>query len=465
MPISTLTKNFTALLVSNFAVQLIRLFTVALIARRLGNSYFGIYNYITLLVIYGFIVTEFGLKNLAIREMAQGRGSRDLIEKIIKLRLLLATFGCLAVAALCAFAFRSFEFLGPSLFFALSLFFDAALVDFVLISHEKLAVQAWGNVIQAGFFGIGCFWMVRSSQDFSKLALLFSASHGLWAGYLYWKSRIFIKNLPVKALENLWNIGRGGAPFLVAQLLNTILYSMDLLLLGQFHYQQWLGDYSAALKILSIPTGIIAAMLSAVQPRLARHSEDFFSSHSLTLISGTTRFIWVMVAPAVLGCWFFGDTLVFWILGPGFPRAAEILRPLSLAFGLFSLALVPLHTLMVSSQTRVFLRIIGTGFCVSAVVIGAILYAGRPQWVPWAMVGIQAMQVILAWQPFRFLGLLSREEPRTLLLPAMLLAFSLSASATQPGMLRFTLAAASYVGGLLIMKIWTRPWFVAILKN
>src|SRR5438105_3454764 len=113
MKLSLLGRNFVALVSSNFLIQLVRFLTIAWLARRLGNQVFGAYNYVILLVTYGFVVVEFGLKNVALREIAQGRGSKNLVRQILKVRAALAAVGFVVVMGLATLAFPAGKYFLP----------------------------------------------------------------------------------------------------------------------------------------------------------------------------------------------------------------------------------------------------------------------------------------------------------------------------------------------------------------
>jgi O-antigen/teichoic acid export membrane protein len=465
MKISRLGQNFAALVSSNFAIQLVRFLTIAWLARRLGSQVFGVYNYIVLIVTYGFVVVEFGLKNVALREIAQGRGSKNLVKQILKVRALLALVGFVVVVCLTTLAFPKGEYFLPSIFLALSLFVDAFLLDFVVIAQEKLVAQAIGNVAQALFLYVGCVFLVHSENDFLILSELYLASHVLWILIFLIAGKPFSVLPENKNYEdNIFKTAMIGIPFLLAQFLGTVQSSMDLFLLGQFHFDQWLGDYSAALKILAVSLGIINALVAAVQPRLARESHDLNSPVLRNLVYSTTRLVWIILAPTLVGCWFFGDTLVLWVFGTQFTQAAALLKPLSLAFGFFCLGLAPMHALFISTATQKLVKTMVANCFLSFLIITCLLATGNPQYVPWGMVVTQCFYMCAAWRAVGIWGFLSKEELKILLFPICLMIFPLlSPQSWISPVQRFSLSAFGYFLGLGAMRIWTRPWFIAIL--
>ncbi len=465
MGTSLVARNFISLLGSNFIVQGLRFLTVALLARRLGNELFGVYNYLILLASYGFTIVEFGLKNLAIREFAQKRGSGQFLGQIFKLRLIFSGMAGIAVILFAKQAFPAGEFLQGATYFALSLVVDVFLVDFLVIAQERLALQAWSNMAHALTLFLGSYFLVHSPQDFLLTSEIFFVSHIVWVGLLFVSAKPLDKNNGTSSQTSMAVLVTAALPFFIAQILGGFQYSMDLLLLGQFHYQSWLGDYSAAIKILSIPLGVINALVMAIQPKLARESHNLNSPEMQTVVVNSTCLIAVILAPTIIISWLFGEQLVFWLFGSQFIQSGQLLRPLSLALSLFCLGLAPMHGLFVSFRSRTMIKIASANFSVSLITVFIILILGKPQWVPWGMLIVQGFYLISAWRPYGFgIGFMA-DEFYFLALPLCLLAIPLLAPSALPAWFKFLMATAGYLSGLTYAKIWRKPWFISVLSR
>jgi O-antigen/teichoic acid export membrane protein len=176
--------------------------------------------------------------------------------------------------------------------------------------------------------------------------------------------------------------------------------STDFLLLGQFHYSERLGPYSAAMKILSIPQGIIFALISAMYPRFARYSEDLLSQDMRETLMSTTRLIWIILVPMVIGSCIFGDQLILWFFGPHYIGAGRILKPLSFAYAFYFLGLAPMSAILLSHKTSKMIRISLLNLTISFGSALLVLLFGKPDLLPWAMVFAQAFFMIASWRPF-----------------------------------------------------------------
>ena len=455
-----------AALVSNFGVQGLRFFTMTLLARRLGLHLFGVYNYLLLLLTYGFIVVEFGLKNLGIREIAQGRGSPKLIKQIFKIRLGFATVSTIVIVLLTGLAFPGGDLEWPSFFMGASLFIDALLLDYVLIAHEALVPQGLGNLGQAGFLFGACYFFVGGSQNFTSLTQFFFLSHIVWILILAVAARPYLQktNSSADAHRNAshgnrsWKTALMGSPFMISTLIAGILTSMDLLLLGQFHYDNWLGPYSAAMKILGLAMGLINSLLASIQPKLAKQSASLRSAETESLISSTTRFLWLFVAPTVAGCWLFGDQLVLWVFGSNFEKAGPLLKPLSLSFAFLTLSMAPFHLISVSHHTRQLLKIVIFNCLFSLLAVGGVLVLDKPQWVPWAMVLVEFCFLLSVWKWYGIWKVATPEDFKFLLIPMILLIIPLVIPNLGAAP-RFLEAAVGYGAGLFMMKVWKQTWF------
>jgi O-antigen/teichoic acid export membrane protein len=461
--ISLIAKNFTALLGSNFGVQALRFLTIIILARRLGSTVFGVYNYILLLWSIGFTLTEFGLKNLAIRELAQGKGSQRLITMLFKLRIFLGLVSTAVLIGVMHFAFSSDLYLFPTLLIASTLIIDGFLSDFLLIAEEKLVAQATANILQAGIFFVGSYFFIHGEKDLTKLAGIYFLSHVIWVSMFWYSAHRIKKNLPVSSVfdNNFRSISLGGLPFLIAQFVGSIQLGMDLLLMGQFHFENVLGDYSAALKITGIMLGVVNALMGAVQPRLAKHTHRFDSLEMHELVANTTRIVWVFVIPMILVCWLIGDELVMWFFGRKYLLAATFLRPLSISVSLFCLGLAPMHALFVARKSKTLIRIALFNCLISFLTISGILYLGRPDMVGWGMVFVQAAYFLSAWSLFKFRDILIFDDLKFLLVPTILMLFPIFLISQI--VIKVALIILAYAAGLALVKIWRRPWFKAIL--
>jgi hypothetical protein len=168
----------------------------------------------------------------------------------------------------------------------------------------------------------------------------------------------------------------------------------------------------------------------------------------------------------VLGCWFFGDTLVAWVFGVKFPLAHDFLRPLSLSFLFSCLALGPIQALTTSSKTKTLMRLVFGNAIFTFVAVSAALYFNKVMYVPWAMVCAQLVLMLSSWACFPNKTYILVEDARNLGLPAILMAAPLILGASHlPAVVVFALAAAGYVAGLAIVRIWRRPWMEAIVRG
>lgn len=389
-----LLANFASLLISNFSVQGLRFITVILLTRKLGPELFGVYNYLLMLVGLCAILVEFGLKNYGIREFALGFGSWSLIGKIFKIRVLIAVLSTLAVVLLTLQAFRSTGYIQTSLIFSASLFIDAFLIDFVAISQEKLHLQALGQMMQAGVYLLGIYLLLQNSVELSAIAAVFSISHIFWIGIYFFGID------SIKAKENgrirSKHVMMGAFPFLVAMILGTLQSQMDIFLLGQFHFSSILGDYSACLKLVSIPLGMVNSLMSSLQPRLARYSDN--REESIKILKQYIKPLFLFIALMNLTFFVFGENIIHLFFGDKYHEAAVYLSPLGLVTSAFILTLLPMHALFVSKKTKKLLQISVTNFILSFVVISLTLIWATPRELPWAMLIVQCFCGYQAWR-------------------------------------------------------------------
>lgn len=389
-------KNFTSLVGSNFAVQMMRFFTIILLTRKLGPELFGVYNYILVLISLCAILVEFGLKNYGVRQFSLGHGSWKLIGDIFKIRFVVSIVSILIVAGFTYSAFKSYSLMSVSTIFAMSLIVDSFLIDFVVISKEKLYLQAIAQLAQASAYLLCVYLILFKFNDLKWIAAAFSLSH-VFLVLIYF---LGVKNVPFRTehTEHIKTVFSKSIPYLVASIVVSIQYQLDILLLGQFHFNLILGDYSACLKLLSIPLAVVYSFYSAVLPRIAKLTE----SHTELLVLLKKYFKPVILFVLIMNFIFFiaGKELVYLFFGEKYKLAPLLVKPLAIAISFHILTILPMQALFLSKETGKLLKITILNFLVSCVAMSVVLFFNKPLWLPITVIFVQMTYCFQAWRHF-----------------------------------------------------------------
>jgi O-antigen/teichoic acid export membrane protein len=126
---------------------------------------------------------------------------------------------------------------------------------------------------------------------------------------------------------------RSSLPLGVASLLASLYFTIDLTLLGWLVRPQALGDYAAAVRILTVVVTIPGFIMAAGIPGLARHADD---REQLSRFAGTLAH-WIVSSalPLAVGVAIFAAPTILVLFGSPYLGAVPIIRILMLA-GLLS---------------------------------------------------------------------------------------------------------------------------------
>lgn len=123
----------------------------------------------------------------------------------------------------------------------------------------------------------------------------------------------------------------------------------DRFIVGKMFNAQYLGYYSFAMQLASIPTDKIVSIVNQVSfPVFSRYQEDSVRIREMYL--KTTKYISLLIAPLFFGGFFFGDEIIIALLG-------EKWAPIIFVFKLFCIAqfivsITAINSIIHSSQGR-----------------------------------------------------------------------------------------------------------------
>lgn len=268
-----LLKNFVKLFAGNVIGQLFFFFGLAYLARVLGPSGFGVWNFAQVLMLYLLRIGEFGLEVVGIRETSRNPTAvRSWIATAVSVRFVLALllFGLTLLASV-----SNLLPVGTSslvLISALAVFPMALLLEWVFEARQEVGIISIARILKGLLFFIGVFWLVSSSADVDTAAYLYVASLTL--------PGLIIFSIIVTRFGFDWtslNVRRGldalakSAPIGIATLLSQYSLSLATIVIGYCLSKEELGFFTAAHRIvLFLWAYIITSMHRILLPSLSR---------------------------------------------------------------------------------------------------------------------------------------------------------------------------------------------------
>jgi len=387
--LNTFFRNSLSRLLSQGAGKLSVFLWSMMLARRLNPEGFGAYMYIAAVTVMIGMISDYGLANLTIRDVARApAASERALTHTMALRTLLALFAYALYAGL-VFTLPGFDgVIEPALIFGLTIFTVSWINGYnaILNAREQLHWSSFMNALMplltltAGLLLLGMGWGLLGAA----VASVFAGAAVLAAEIsLFRAKRIgYSRSLSSSTIVDLL---RRSFPFFLVALLSTVNVSIDSVLLESLSGKQAVGLYSAAFKLLVSLMILPAAISDAVFPIWSRDAAGGSSPNRLAL-HRVLRWLFiagVLTAGVILAA---AEPLIRLLYGAEFIAAGPALRLLSLALVFMFLSAPLTVRLMVANRLRAVL--ITFALVVAANILGNLLLIPR-----WGLIGAAAVRL------------------------------------------------------------------------
>jgi O-antigen/teichoic acid export membrane protein len=146
---------------------------------------------------------------------------------------------------------------------------------------------------------------------------------------------------------------RMAIPLGIASLLSSMYFTIDQVLLGWLVSSRELGEYAAAVKLLSMVVAVPGFVMAAGIPALARHADDRVA---LSRFAGMlAHWLAVTALPLSIGLMVFAHPAVELVFGPAYSQSIGLLRILMVAATLSLVSNVLGNVLLSTNVIRVML--------------------------------------------------------------------------------------------------------------
>ena len=360
--------NTAAQVIGKAVTAVISIIIVKLLAMYLGTAGFGMYTTVYEFLAFFGIAADFGIFQIAVREMSRHPERREQIfSNVLSLRILLTGIS-MAAAASAVWLIPSYA--GTAIPMGVAI---ATLTTYFTLIHGTLSsvLQAdlriqWAVVAQVigKFAALGYMaWMVLyafpndPAVGFNHLLIAGIVGNGLMLVLTYFFTRRLIPVRLAWDWEYLRSIILKALPYGTAIILATIYFRIDVILLSIMKGPEEVGVYGVAMRILEnlqmIPVFFMNAALPVITRLLAdnrtklrkllQYSFDFLLMLALPMIAGgfvlAFPFIAIVASPD-----FLSD------ISSGFYGSDIALRVLLFAMGLAFLGNLFNYTLLAGNQ-------------------------------------------------------------------------------------------------------------------
>jgi O-antigen/teichoic acid export membrane protein len=389
-------RNVLAITLSDGIRRLIGFLTIALLARRVGTSYFGAINIGFTVLSYGLMLSSGGLTTFGARAIARGE-SPLIVNRIVSLRLAMSLAAFVIVAVVATVFVQNPVTSLLILLFSLSLFAQAVLVDWYFQGREDMRMIGVGRTASAVLYLAIVVLFVHTPGDVVLVAIAAVAGDMLAAGLL-------LSAMKRKEPEVRFAVDTGGWKSLFAQAFpigaGSVLahYSINLppIVIGIVLSNADVGLFGAASKLvffLLMLDRLVGMLLLPLSSRLHANNPALLASTLNTAL----RWMVVLALPVCIGGSLLAHAIVPLVFGAQFVGASTAFQILIWFFLLTMIMTVLTSALIATGREKTFGRLMSLSAVVYTVsiVIGTLLYG--IEGASAAVILSEALTVVVLW--------------------------------------------------------------------
>jgi PST family polysaccharide transporter len=310
-------------------MNVLSLFVVGYVARKLGKADFGIFNFVTNFTMIFYPIGVLGLNRLTIRDLAIVEYPQVYAEKMLASRAVSGLFAVgliIGIAAISEYPERTTNAINLAAIIFLFQLMTESLTDFFnafqKMQYTALIAMLAGLTLQSlsivvlflgyGLFHLLCVYILGQIIGFSAAVYLTLQNHisiRLNFDWIFMRIRFF-----------------EGIQFFLMTMMWFAITRLDTVFLSKVVSMEQLGLYTSALllvtKLLFIPHAVSSALLPALSKAYSTGN-----CQEISVVSGSfiTK-IFFVVLPCVITISFFSDTVISIVFGGKYNGASEYLE-------------------------------------------------------------------------------------------------------------------------------------------
>jgi len=362
-------KNTSVLFLGRLIAMSLGVVYVAVLSRYIHAEGMGIIVTATSLVSITSIMINFGLDNLAVREVAiDNTRAAIFAPNLFFLRSVLALAFLVTIFVITKFTQYPADTIVIIYIYGIAYIFDG-LTEICISIFNGLESMEYSAVLQIGrdfinmclslaaiAFQASLFMLVGISALANLLKLIASL------GILHWKFTRPLIKLDLKLINHLALLA---LPFAALTIISTVSNQVDTFVLSLYRPAQEVGWYGSAKILVNYVLLLPTLLLQSVFPVFSKFSS---SRENLQLSYVTTfKYLLILGAGLCIGMQVVADPVVALIFGPGFEETAIALRILALVlFWMFGYANG--YLLLAIGEQKLATMLSGAAMCITIIV-------------------------------------------------------------------------------------------------
>ena len=367
--VQKIAKNTGVIIIGDIIFKLISLLVTIYLARYLGIVGFGKYNFVFAYLAFFNIITDLGLQQILVREMAREPSSAPkLIGNAYIIRIILTVFAialAIVVITLMSYPIDTTLYVYIAAFTLLFISFSdfyATIFQANLVMEYRVISKLAFKFISAGLV----LYLIFTGGTLTEIILVMVFSEMIKALLHYYFSRKFVK--PVFTIDfGLWKrLLKESFPLAFTSVIWIIYFRIDVVMLSMMKGDVAVGLYSAAYR-LSEPLSLIpAALVISLFPIMSTSFKES-KGNLVKVYRFGLKYILIIMLPIAVGVAFIADRTILLIYEPEFASSAIALRILVWAVLFGSVNYIMLDLLVAIDRQILNIWTMGAGAVVNVI--------------------------------------------------------------------------------------------------
>lgn len=317
--INRVLKNTLVLFISQGICLLAGLIYFVYMARYLGAHKFGTLSYALALTGMLSILTDVGLTQLTIREIARNKTlARKYLKNVVSAKIVLSILFFSIIYALANLASYSPEKKTVVFLIAVSVILNSFNQTYysIFIAYEKMEYKSIGEIIYSIILLSGSVVIIHQRYGLTSFALLYVLSGLTVLIYaIIITTQKFIK--PEKKLDQrfLRTMIKQALPFGFSTVFVSIYYQMDSVMLSMIEGDATVGIYNAAYRLIFTILIIRTIIHSSIFPLMARSYLDESRKEFENICENVFKYLFIIIFPIAVGTTILADQIIDMIYG------------------------------------------------------------------------------------------------------------------------------------------------------
>ncbi len=372
-------------IISQIARTLLQFISAAILGRMLLPEDFGMIAMVMAISNLAAMIGELGLSAVTIQKEKLSQNQVSIFFWINTSFGFITTVILIVISPLISFFYQDPRLLKVSVVLSCMFFFSGLSVQHRAILSRNLMFGTIGIVEVGSYFTSILFAILAAYKGLGYWALVIMyLSYPILQAFTFLIFTPWKPSLPKKEKDLKQSLGFGGH-VTIHSIINYFSRNADNVLIGRILGSEMLGYYSRAYSLMMLPIRQIRTPLISVGlPALSRLQRDH-TSYSEYYIRLTTVIAFFAI-PLILFIGIYADEVIFVLLGPGWEKAAQIFKILSVAGAIQTIVGTNGMVMLSSGNSERFMKFgIVTGiFTVLSFILG----------LPWGIKGVAASYVI-----------------------------------------------------------------------